>query len=272
MADEYTTVLGITKIEQGGYFNAWHTPANLVFEMLADAIAGETALALTGDTTLTVTNGADDSGRAYFIRVSSSDQHDRVITVPAASKTYVLVNDSAYRVKIKPVAGTATDVMPATEAVIRVTSAKAVRVATSGWGLHTTNATTSGTSSTFTLTGLGQHFTDVLFVFDAVNSSGGGNIAIQPRTDAASGGTALDTGVAMGGTAKMGTVFFPNYRASVGSLSTEFGTSAASPCTAVSPSGHIGAAWRITGGIGSVVFSPTGGFSFNAGSISMYLR
>ena len=270
MADTYTTVLGITKPEQGGYFNAWHTPANLVFEMLADAIAGETALALTGDTTLTVTNGADDSGRAYIIRVSSSDQHDRVITVPAASKTYVLVNDSAYRVKIKPVAGTATDVMPATEAVIRVTSTKAVRVATSGWGLHTTNATTSGTSSTFTLTGLGQHFNDALFVFDAVDSSGGGNIAIQPRTDAASGGTAFDTGISMGGAAKMGAVLFRNYRASIGTLNGNISTSSASPSTTTATA--VSVAWRVTGGIGSVVFSPTGGFSFNAGSISMYLR
>lgn len=267
MADTYTTVLGITKPGQGDYFNAWHTPANLVFEMLADAIAGETALALTGDTTLTTTNGVDDSGRAYVIRVSSSDQHDRTITVPATLKTYVLVNDGAYRVKIKPAAGTATDVMPATEAVVRVTASKAVRVATSGWGLHSTAATTSGASATFTLTGLGQHFNDVMFVLDAVAASAG-NLTIQPRTDAASGGTAFDTGLALT-TARMGDVVINNYRVSPGGLDMRIAASAASP--AIATAATLLAAHRTTGGIGSVVFATSSG-AFNAGSIGMYLR
>lgn len=270
MADTYTTVLGITKPEQGGYFNAWHTPANLVFEMLADAIAGETALALTADTSITVTDGADDSGRAYVLRVSSSDAHDRTITVPAALKTYVLVNDSDKRVKIKPVAGTATDVMPATEAVIRVTASKAVRVATSGWGLFTNATTTSGTTATITLTTLGQHFSDLRLLFKDVNL-GGGTMQVQLRTDAASGGTAQNLVSAVG--AVMGDLTVQSYRLDYGGWSSRTQASASSPTNVGSTGGGNTAdgVYRVTGGIGSIVISNSGA-SFSAGSIDCYLR
>jgi len=266
MADTYTAVLGITKPGQGDYFNAWHTPANLDFEMLADAICGETALALTGDTTLTTTNGADDSGRAYIIRVSSSDQHDRVITVPAAGKTYLLVNDSSYRVKIKPVAGTATDVMPATEAVIRVTSAKAVRTAVSGPGVFVNTPTTSGASVTITLTTLGQHFNHCQLIFKDV-TPGGGNMQLQLRTDAASGGTAqtlINTA-----SSTMGDIFIPNYRRDYGGWDSRINLTAASPVNTIVVS-PVAGMWRVTGGIGSIVISNSSG-SFSTGSIDCLL-
>lgn len=266
MADTYTAVLGITKPGQGDYFNAWHTPANLVFEMLADSIAGETALALTGDTTLTTTNGTDDSGRAYIIRVSSSDQHDRVITVPAASKTYLLVNDSDKRVKIKPSGGTATDVLPATEAVIRVTSTKAVRTATSGWGLHSNTTTTSGASQTIALTGLGQHFNDIRLVFKLVDLTAG-NLTVQLRTDAASGGTALSTGI--GGGVTMGQLSLDGYRADYGSYDVRLAGTAASPVQQAANTYQ--AQWRVTGGVGSIVLGITAG-SFAGGSVDCWLR
>ncbi len=270
MANTYTSPLGVTKPALNDYFNAWHTPANLNYDMLADAIGGVTALTLTGDQTLAITDGADSDGRAHVLNITSSDQHDRVITVPAVSKTYTVRNASSYRVKIKPTAGTATDVMPGQSALILVTATHCYRIATSGWGLHSTVATTSGTTATFTFTGLGQHFSDALFVFDATTSTGGGNLTIQPRTDAAAGGTAFDTGVAMT-TARMGVMTLNNYRASVGALDLMLGTNAASPATGTASSG-VAAGWRVTGGIGSVVFSLTGGFSFSAGSIDCYLR
>ncbi len=39
-----TSPLGVTKPALNDYFNAWHTPANLNYYMLADAIGGVTAL------------------------------------------------------------------------------------------------------------------------------------------------------------------------------------------------------------------------------------
>lgn len=272
MTSTYTSPLGLEKPGLNDYFNAWHTPANLQYDLIADAIAGETALALTGDTTLAITDGADSTGRAYFLRVSSSDQHDRVITVPAVSKNYVLVNDSSYRVKIKPSGGTATDVMPATEAVIRVTSTKAVRVATSGWGLHSTATTTSGASATLTLTGLGQHFTDALIVVNAVSMNASATFTFQPRNDAASGGTAVTAfTLGAGGNALYGIIRVPFYRATIGAAVAEIIESAsfASPNVAAN-SGQTTMTWNITGGIGSIVFG-TGG-TFDAGSVDLYLR
>ena len=269
MSSTYTSPLGINKPGLNDYFNAWHTPANLNYDMLADAIGGVTPLTLTGDQTLSITDGADSDGRAAILTITSSDQHDRVSTVPAVSKTYVVRNASSYRVKIKPTAGTATDVMLGQSALILVTTTHCYRIATSGWGLHSTVTTTSGTTATFTFTGLGQHFNDALFVFDAT-ASAAGNLTVQPRTDAASGGTAFDTGILMS-TAQMGALELNNYRASVGSFDLRSGASAASPSTVTASSG-VAVGWRVTGGIGSVVFSLTGGNSFNAGSISCYLR
>jgi hypothetical protein len=268
MTSTFTTPLGFEKPGLNDYFNTWHTPANLNYDLIAAAIGGTTALTLTADTTLTDLDGAADQSRAAILNITSSDQHDRVITVPAEGRLYVVRNASAYRVKIKPAAGTATDIMPGTIADVMVTATHCYRRSVSGWGLHSTVATTSGTSATITLTGLSEHFSDLQFIFNGV-AADAGNLAYSLRTDAASGHSAFNTGTAVT-SAINGSLLIPNYRANRGKGDIAFGAEGASPAAATA--GGTNTHWRITGGIGSVVFSTSSVGTFSAGSIDCYLR
>lgn len=265
MTSTYTSPLGINKPGLNDYFNAWHTPANLNYDMLADAIGGTTTLTLTGDQTLAITDGADADGRAHILNITSSDQHDRVITVPAVSKTYTVRNASSYRVKIKPTAGTATDVMSGQSALVMVTATHCYRIGTSGWGLHSTVATTTGSSVTADLTGLGQHFSDILLTMNDVGA--GGDFRYLVRNDAGSGGTAI---TAYSGAATLiGSIWIPNYRTAFGQIQSNIAATGASPYQIAATATN--SAYNVTGGIGSVVLSLASG-SFSAASIGVYLR
>lgn len=265
MTSTYTSPLGVEKPGLGDYFNTWHTPANLGYDLLADAIAGVTALALTGDTTLAITDGADSTGRAHVLNITSSDQHDRVITVPAVSKTYVVRNASSYRVSIKPTAGTATEILPGTSAHILVTSTHCYRIATTGWGLFSSTATTSGASVTITLTTLAQHFSDIKLVFSGVGT--GGDLRYALRTDAASSSGTI-TGYS-GAATLHGGIEIENYRAGSGSLTSRLAPAGSSPYVIAATATDT--MWQVTGGIGSIVLSNSAG-SFSAGSVDCYLR
>lgn len=265
MTSTYTSPLGINKPGLNDYFNAWHTPANLNYDMLADAIGGTTTLTLTGDQTLAITDGADADGRAAILNITSSDQHDRVITVPAVSKTYVVRNASSYRVKIKPTGGTATDIMSGQSALVLVTATHCYRISTSGWGLHSTVATTTGSSVTADLTGLGQHFSDIMLTVNDVGA--GGNFRYLVRNDSNSGGTAI---VAYTGAATLiGSIWIPNYRAAYGLINSNIAGTAASPYQAAATA--TTSAYSVSSGIGSVVLSLATG-SYTTGSIGVYLR
>lgn len=62
MADGYTTRLKAIKPESGGSLNTWGTKLNdNNFDVYDAAIAGSSALTITGDTTLVLTNGDDTS-------------------------------------------------------------------------------------------------------------------------------------------------------------------------------------------------------------------
>jgi hypothetical protein len=265
MPSTFTTPLGFEKPGLNDYFNTWHTPANTNYDLIAAAIGGTTDLALTEDTTLTNLDGAADQSRAAILNITSSDQHDRVITVPAEGRLYVVRNASAYRVKIKPAAGTATDIMPGTIADVMVTATHCYRRSVSGWGLHSSVTTTSGTSATVDLTGLGQQFSDVLLTLNGVGS--GGDLQYLLRNDGGSGGTPLTTGISAA--TVIGGIMVPNYRAANGFSSSAVAASASSPAQVTATVRDF--AWNITGGIGSIVVS-TATSSFNTGSIGVYLR
>lgn len=265
MSSTYTSPLGINKPGLNDYFNAWHTPANLNYDMLADAIGGTTTLTLTGDQTLAITDGADADGRAAILNITSSDQHDRVITVPAVSKTYAVRNASSYRVKIKPTAGTATDIMSGQSALVMVTATHCYRISTSGWGLHSTVATTSGSSVTADLTGLGEHFKDILLTMNGVGA--GGDLRYLVRNDANTGGTAITAYT--GGATLIGAIEIPNYRVASGMLRSHITATGGSPYQIAAT--VTNSAYNVTSGIGSVVLSLASG-SFSAGSVGVYLR
>lgn len=273
MTSTYTSPIGLEKPGLNDYFNAWHTPANLQYDLIADAIAGTTTLTLTGDQTLSITDGADSDGRAHILNITSSDQHDRVITVPAVSKTFTVRNASSYRVKIKPTAGTATDIMPGTVCGVMVTATHCYRLYTSGWGLHSSVATTSGTTATFTLTGLGQHFSDAMILVNGVSTNAAATVTWLPRNDAGTGGTP-PTAFSISDAAYTiyGVIRIPLYRGTVGTGGVEIyqATAAFGSPNVGGNSVQTSVVWNITGGIGSMVLTSTQ--TFDAGSFDLYLR
>jgi hypothetical protein len=210
-------------------------------------------------------DGAADQSRAAILNITSSDQHDRVITVPAEGRLYVVRNASDYRVKIKPAAGTATDIMPGTIADVMVTATHCYRRSVSGWGLHSSVATTSGSSVTVDLTGLGQHFTDLMLVFNGVGA--GGDLRFLTRNDGGTGGTAI--AAFTGAATLIGAIDIPNYRAATGLIKASIGGDGSSPYQVTSTATN--AARRTTGGVGSVVISLASG-TFNVGAVEVYLR
>jgi hypothetical protein len=265
MPSTFTTPLGFEKPGLNDYFNAWHTPANRNFDLIAAAIGGTTGLTLTADTTLTDLDGAADQSRAAILNITSSDQHDRVITVPAEGRLYVVRNASAFRVKIKPAAGTSTDIMPGTIADVMVTATHCYRRSVSGWGLHSSVATTSGSSVTADLTGLGQHFTDLMLVLNGVGA--GGDLRFLTRNDANTGGAAI---TAFSGVATLiGAINIPNYRAATGLITSNISADGSTPYQVTAT--VTNATRRTASGVGSVVISLASG-SFNVGAVEVYLR
>jgi hypothetical protein len=265
MVSTYSTPFGFEKPGLNDYFNTWHTPANNNYDLIAAAIGGATDLELTEDTTLTNLDGAADQSRAAILNITSSDQHDRVITVPAEGRLYVVRNASAYRVKIKPAAGTATDIMPGTIADVMVSTTHCYRRSVSGWGLFSNTATASGASVTITLTTLSQHFNDLMLVFKGVDATAG-TMRLAVRTDAA--GSSGTVNISSGGVL-IGDAFILGYRNDYGGLYTGQSASGASPLLQTANEFQFN--WRVTGGIGSIVASISAG-AFAGGSIDCYLR
>jgi len=177
----------------------------------------------------------------------------------------VVRNASAYRVKIKPAAGTATDIMPGTIADVMVTATHCYRRSVSGWGLFSNTPTTSGASVTITLTTLDQHFSDLLLVFKGVDVTAG-TLRIAVRTDAAASSAAANLSV--GGVA-IGDAFILGYRNDYGGIYTGQSATGASPLLQTANAFQFN--WRATGGIGSLVASISAG-AFAGGSIDCYLR
>jgi hypothetical protein len=114
MTTSYTPLLGLALPVQGELSGTWgDTVNNFITNYVDAAVAG--ALTVTGDTTLTKTTnqslGANSS--QYAIIIASPASGNIIITAPAASKTYVIINtSSAYTVTFRGAGPTAGVTIP----------------------------------------------------------------------------------------------------------------------------------------------------------------
>jgi hypothetical protein len=91
----YTPLLGLALPTTGDLVGIWGTTVNTSLTSLLDsAIAGTTTLSTDADVTLTQTSGATDQSRAAIINWTASGTVTRNITAPAASKVYVVFNNT----------------------------------------------------------------------------------------------------------------------------------------------------------------------------------
>lgn len=108
MTDATTTVLAFVKQEVGAKRNTWGASLNSTLDLIEEAICGRTSVSTTGGgTTLT-----QAQARKRFIDVSGALVSDATITVPNATKDWIITNSTSgsFAVLVKTSGGTATSV------------------------------------------------------------------------------------------------------------------------------------------------------------------
>jgi hypothetical protein len=102
MTINYTTLLGLAQPVTGTEANTWGTAVNdQITGLLDTAVAGTTTLSSDADVTLTTTTGAANQARQAIILWTAGGTTLRVITAPAQSKTYIVINKTSSTQSIK---------------------------------------------------------------------------------------------------------------------------------------------------------------------------
>jgi hypothetical protein len=104
-----TSNLRLELMATGENSNTWGTKANVVFQLIENALTKRTALALTNvDVTLSTVNFADDEARALCLVLTGTLTGNVNIIVPAVSHFYLVENNctGAFTVTVKTPAGT----------------------------------------------------------------------------------------------------------------------------------------------------------------------
>lgn len=114
------------RVEQIGEFektNAWAGSLNAALQRLDDAVAQFTTIALTGNYTLVSANFIADEARAPMLRFTGTGSF--VVTVPAVSKLYCIINDCTGSLTITPSGGTGSIVRAGTRMVVAIDGSEA---------------------------------------------------------------------------------------------------------------------------------------------------
>ncbi len=111
MADLYTTLLRLIDQLTGSNSSTWGDKADTNFSLIEQAIAGYSAIAVTGGTTvLTATDGGTDQARLAILKFTGTLVSNQIIQIPAKSKIYVIwdgTTRAGYTFSVKTSGGTA---------------------------------------------------------------------------------------------------------------------------------------------------------------------
>jgi hypothetical protein len=99
----FSPLLGLALPTTGDLSGTWGTTVNDAITSLIDsAVAGTTTLSANSDVTLSTTNGAANQARnAVILWTASNGATTRVITAPAQSKAYIVINSGTGSVTVK---------------------------------------------------------------------------------------------------------------------------------------------------------------------------
>ena len=122
-----TSLIGLTLPTTGSLSGTWgDTVNNAISEIVDAAVAGTQVISTDADITLALTTGSSsstgltgNSSQYAVIRWTAAGTVTRTITVPAQSKTYVVINNSSTQsILVKAATGTGVTVTAGTRAII----------------------------------------------------------------------------------------------------------------------------------------------------------
>ena len=191
MPSSYSSSLRFELQATGENSATWGSIVNTQFQLIEAAIAGWQSIALAdANRTLTVANGISDESRSAMLRFTGTLTAARVITIPSASKLYVIHNNTTggFGLDIKTSGGAAVRVPAGTRALIMCDGTDCAFVV----GDPSTFALTSGNN---TFTGTNQFTTiDVGNADTTLSRLSAGVLAVEGATVYTSGnlpGTSL---------------------------------------------------------------------------------
>ena len=109
MSSTYSDLLRLEKMTAGENDDTWGDRANVVFELIEDAIAKREIITLSAsDVVLSANNGATDQARALCLALNGTLTANINVIVPSSSKFYLVTNNctGAFSVTVKTAAGT----------------------------------------------------------------------------------------------------------------------------------------------------------------------
>jgi hypothetical protein len=116
MASTYTANTGIEKIGSGEQAGTWGTTTNVNFDIIDDSLNGVLSLTISGNTTLTTSDGAISNGHHRVLLLGGTPSSAFTLTIDPndQQKWYLLKNNTGQSCTIKQGGGSGTTVVMAT--------------------------------------------------------------------------------------------------------------------------------------------------------------
>lgn len=175
MVSTYTTRNRIEKPGLGDFKNTWGDEVNVNMDLADFALDGSVSKSATA--TLTTANGATDEARARTLIFTGASNSTFVL--PALEKWYIVRNAGTAKLTVWVGSGTAVVIPQGTTAQVYTNGTDCFLI--SGrrpWVLIQSQATTSGTSKTFSSLNL-NYFDELILRFDGVSHSGAGSVDLR---------------------------------------------------------------------------------------------
>ncbi|MFG6573210.1 hypothetical protein ACGYLO_16575 [Sulfitobacter sp. 1A13353] len=112
MPSTYTDRLGLELQADGENLNTWGDKVNTVFELVDEAVGGYAEVAITGDKTLTMDDGASSDARNAVLKLTGAPGAGFALTLPEVEKVWVVWNATDGAATIKTATATATVSLP----------------------------------------------------------------------------------------------------------------------------------------------------------------
>jgi chaperonin cofactor prefoldin len=129
MPSTYDPLLRLELQATGENATTWGTKTNNNIELIAAAIAGISNLTvISGDTSLTTANAADDQARSAILFLTGSPVSTANLIVPSTPKTYAVIRNTtgSASIVIKQAAGTGATLPPSGNEIVVCTSTTCV--------------------------------------------------------------------------------------------------------------------------------------------------